>query len=137
MSFATQADVGVRLEKTLTAEQQASATQLCAEATAIICDAAGVAEGDVTDSQTLAIFKGLTVSMACRTMASPQGLRSASTQLGAHIRTEAYGSEAMALTARERSLVRGAANGSLTTIRTPVVDDSMYFPELDPYFLGS
>jgi hypothetical protein len=114
LAFATVDDIATRLEETsLSATAQASATQLLDEATALIVDAAGKLEADISGTA-FEVCKGQTIRLVCRTMASPQGLRSASETLGAYSRTEAYGQEAMSLTKDEELRIRRAVWGSIT-----------------------
>lgn len=114
MAFATVDDIAVRLEETaLSATAQNSATQLLAEATALICDATGKLEVDISGNA-LQVCKGLAIRLVCRTMASPQGLRSASETLGVHSRSESYGPDVMSLTKDEELNVRRAVHGSTT-----------------------
>ena len=137
MAFATAADVAIRLQASaLSAEETAAAEQLILFAQAVIADAAE--KDDAWAAALPELFKGLAITLVCRAMASPQGLRSASETLGQFSRSENYGAEGMLLTDMERGLVRKALNGTmLISPRTPPIDDSYYPPELDPFFLGS
>lgn len=124
MAFAAQDDIRIRLQKdALSSAEQANATQLCAEATALICDTVGRSEAEITangDSQTLAVLKGLVTSLTCRTMASPSQLRSASQTLGEATRTEVYRQDpGMVLTEVEERIARNAVYGTLSGTSQP------------------
>lgn len=131
MAFATVDDIADRLEEPggLAAGPLASATLLLDLATAIVAQAVDRDEAWAAALTPVPeILRGLTIELVCRAMASPQGLKSATEQLGAYQRGETYRdgmSSHLLLTDQEAMLARRTVEGANTASpRVPsVLDD--------------
>lgn len=117
MAFASTDDIAARLqESSLSGTLLTSVELLLDLATAVIAEAAGKDDAWATELEAdgvPTILRGLTIELVCRALASPQGLKSASEQLGAYQRQEVYsGDPALTLSEVEQEIVRRAVNGS-------------------------
>lgn len=118
-TFASTSDITTRLDRTLTAGQQAQVALLLAAATTVISDAADKSDSwAATLNPVPQILRFVCIELVCRAMDNPEGLEAFSEQLGAHRTSKSYRKAAQGagilLTKTEELLVRRAVHGTTT-----------------------
>jgi hypothetical protein len=121
VAFATVQDVGARLRRTLTADEEEQAEQLLEMATIVIADAVGKTQAWADELDTDVVPRVLWVlclELVSRSMDNPSGFRSLQETLGQYSRSISYLDSAkgggMFLTEREILMARRAVNGGLS-----------------------
>ena len=107
MAFATTSDVSARLGRTLTSGEETTVEFLLDGAAAIIADAAGQTEDYFLELDPVPpILLFVSVEVACRALANPNGLDSLSETVGANSYSVRFRDAGLGLTRDERRQIR-------------------------------
>lgn len=111
MAFADASDLETRTGRTFTTAQTATAELLVDLASELVADACGKTVAALSESYA-PVLRIVTIEVASRAMANPDGLASSNERLGAWAATKNFREAGLSLTDLEERLVRRAVFGS-------------------------
>lgn len=131
MAWPTNAEIGTRLARTLSAAEEGQADLLLEQAIAAVADAAGKDDDWADELDPIpAALAGIVIEAVARAITAPIGVRSTQEQLGAYSHSESYNdqlAQGLQLTPAEERRVRRIVFGSNTGSATlPSVLDELY-----------